>query len=290
MAKTNVDDQGKEIKKEWKLCWFCGKAESKGQKFSRCGKCVNLKLATPASYCSKACQEQDWERHKQYYKNIKNRPKSSLESVQLSPDECLIKQEYQDDEYIQLMIQSREAEVAGNQKLAHRLLEKAIKMTPENPCAHSNLAILYQKCNNSVGAINELLEVMRIAESGGPKLAVYENEQLNFWCHAVTEIFHICYQYEASCSLLTNTPEWMKDPKKQLEMSKSVCKEDPENPVCWLMCADACTKLGLLDEAIDKFLVAIEHADSQAMVERIRQEMEVVQLKREQQNSIKKEE
>ena len=46
-----------------KCCSFCGEAGE----LLKCEKCVSAMLATPAYYCSTACQEQDWLTHKRVH-------------------------------------------------------------------------------------------------------------------------------------------------------------------------------------------------------------------------------
>ena len=61
------------------VCGHCGKEESDGERFSRCAKCVQAKVPSPAVYCSKRCQELEWPTHKLWHRKhaaTLNAPKS----------------------------------------------------------------------------------------------------------------------------------------------------------------------------------------------------------------------
>jgi hypothetical protein len=54
-----VDDDGTP------KCAACGrKEESERDKFPVCGRCRQAKVARPAKYCSRECQQKDWPNHK----------------------------------------------------------------------------------------------------------------------------------------------------------------------------------------------------------------------------------
>lgn len=123
-------DSSTSSSKSWKQCWTCGAAETKSQKLMRCSKCLSNNVATPAYYCSRKCQEEDWVRHKEYHRKLKNEHKVFAFRGPTEPGRRFRESA---DEYNQLLLQSHQAQLGGNEKKARRLLEKAIKINPESP-------------------------------------------------------------------------------------------------------------------------------------------------------------
>ena len=68
-------------------CWGCAKHAAFGEgPFRRCGLCLELKLASPASFCSEACQAEHWPQHRAWHKLQKKRSKEVAECVARDPD------------------------------------------------------------------------------------------------------------------------------------------------------------------------------------------------------------
>lgn len=145
--------------KTWKLCWNCGKQGTSPEcgerggpdsRLLRCSKCLTLKIATPAHYCSKDCQMRDWERHKLYHTKEKNR-RLVPPSVEGSSDPGLSPR----DEVVDLINDGLQKISDADRVEARRLFQKAIKLDPDHPLAHSNLGCLYFESGNFKGMTEE---------------------------------------------------------------------------------------------------------------------------------------
>ena len=148
--------------KNWKSCWNCGKQGSQDCNLLRCSKCLALKIATPACYCCKDCQVQDWGRHKLYHKLQKST--AAMATLELrNPDDPGRSKEgppktpdgHPNAELNALIADGLHHWRSGDKVKARRLLEKAIKLNPNHPTAHCNLGSMFRESGNVEGMVKE---------------------------------------------------------------------------------------------------------------------------------------
>lgn len=156
-------------------------------------------------------------------------------------------------------------------KKARRLFEKAIKIDPENPVAHYNLANLFTSCNNPEGVIKEFEEVMRICDH----TESFAQAEV-FWSEAASSIYATCHD-DSSESALVDKPTWVTgDPSKLLEMAKRACQGAPDDYHVWFMRAGAAEAVGELGQASKFYRKGRDVSDSQEVKDSFTREIERV--------------
>jgi tetratricopeptide (TPR) repeat protein len=145
-------------------CACCGRKESDGVKFKRCGKCLDKQLI-PALFCSEGCHKKAWPEHKQWHRAQKKLHAEQLDQLQ-QPDKKADLSE-------QLDLTSRFAQQGdrASELLARGMLyldsqdyfkaaqqfRKCIELAPRLPEAYFNLGLAYERCNNDRQAFEMFL-------------------------------------------------------------------------------------------------------------------------------------
>jgi len=199
----------------------------------RCSKCHDLKLATPAYYCSKECQVADWERHKIFHKRMKSGKVAVINSE--APAHYDPTSEFQ-----KLIGDAIASHHAGDCLKARRLLEKAKKLKPGVPTPHVNLGTIYMGSGCYKDMVREYTETMHLTENyravpdSGVNPHTESGAYPQFWALAAADIFKTFRQHGAA---MTNVeiPDWMKDPDKLLATAERATKQRPEYWETWMM-------------------------------------------------------
>lgn len=127
----------------------------------QCQKYLDNNLATSAYYCSRENQTKDWPRHKVYHKIMKKQAKEPWSMVKEEDLAVLSVEEATDVKICEgLMKRCGQCMVQNNMKGAKRSLENAIKLDPENPLSHHNLAIIFSNAGHYIGAVREFNETI----------------------------------------------------------------------------------------------------------------------------------
>jgi tetratricopeptide (TPR) repeat protein len=226
--------------KSWKACWTCGARENDGSgtELLRCAKCKESKIATPAYYCSKDCQKKDWKRHKQYHRSIQekkdNATAGGFSRLTKEAEDALNDMTYEPEtDYDKLILTACRYNSEGNYKRERRSLEKAIKLQPELPIAHHNLAIVHCSSKNYKQAIDGYLETMRLVEAT-------ENPSADddmFWGRSAASVFSMLSRF-SECALIPK-PDWMHDSSKLIEIAMRAAGAVPDYNETWGMLGSA---------------------------------------------------
>ncbi|KAL3906203.1 MAG: hypothetical protein SGILL_009364 [Bacillariaceae sp.] len=221
-----------------RACWNCKKREMVGEdgtstrKLLNCTKCREMKVATPACYCSKECQIIDWKnRHQEFHRTLNKQRKNwkdanftvtdgvpvqvALEGSELNDSDSLIQQA------LQFMQQH-------DFKSAERSLKRAIKLNP-NDCglAHDHLGTVYTNCGNYHDAINHFLKGIDLVEGKS------DTQSKECWSHCVAGVFGLLTRRPECAGL--EKPDWMTNPGKLKGMACEVVKVHPQYPESWFM-------------------------------------------------------
>lgn len=153
------------LTKEWGrscnvACWGCETKPGEGERFMRCGLCVEKKFVA-CHFCSETCQRLHWPRHKKWHKKTEK-----LRDETLAIGNTKTYTDYDDDEPRPPTLPVTESEklVEAGRKLMHsnyhkaaRNFRKAIVLQPYAAHAHANLGIVLSR---SQAPISEVLPPM----------------------------------------------------------------------------------------------------------------------------------
>lgn len=233
-------------RKGWKRCWGCNTKESDTVKMLRCQKCLDMDHATPAYYCSRECQKEDWPRHKAFHKSMKKRAKQSSSMLKEEDLAALLSEgtDHDNTSYQGIMGKVGQCIVQKDMKGARRLLEKAIKRDPNNPLAHHNLATIYSNSGHYSGAVQEFIQTVLLIETGGMMCEPY----MEMWARSVVST-HAIYRDNGGALVGLPKPKFLVDEQVMLLCAKQASELVPSYNECWAMLALLSEKRGDLQES-----------------------------------------
>ncbi|KAL7539496.1 hypothetical protein ACHAWF_006423 [Thalassiosira exigua] len=235
-------------RKGWKRCWSCQAKESEGVKMLRCGRCSEVRHATPAYYCSKKCQADDWPRHKAFHKSVKLRAKQSSGMLKKEDLAGLAANPVVDDgdgTYSGLIRRAAQCTAQNDAKDARRMYEKAIKLEPSNPHAHHNLATIFANSGHVAGAVTEFIETVLLIESGGMMYDSY----LEIWARSVVST-HALFRDHGGALVHLNKPKFITNDDLMLKCARQASNIVPSYNECWAMLAGLAERRGEIDESV----------------------------------------
>jgi len=220
-----------------RCCWNCGVSPNSNPsvKLLCCARCKELKLAVYAYYCSAECQREDWKRrHKLYHQEIKDAKKTAVRNnfqpLSEETQAVLNDPDYvPDSDYASLLSLSAQCTEQGKHHKEKKLLKKAIKMEPNNPVAHHNLAICLSNSHEYEESVKEFSNAMRLVGAKPPKYA-NANE---IWARSAASIFAM-FTRRSECSCIQK-PIWMTDHKELELVAKRVVEVVPSFNEGWAM-------------------------------------------------------
>ena len=238
-------------RKAWKRCWGCNiKAENDGikVKMMQCQLCLDKKLATPAYYCSKKCQAGDWARHKVFHKSMKARAKASImlkdeDLASLSARGAGDKVD-EDTSYEGIMKSAGVCMIRNDLEGSRRLFRKAIKLDPDNPLAHHNLATVYSNSGHYVGAVNEFVQCVFLIESNGLMYEPY----MELWGRSVVST-HAIYRDHGAALVSVSKPRFLLDDERMQMCAKQASELVPSYNECFAMLALLAERRGSFGES-----------------------------------------
>jgi len=199
-------------------------------------------VATPACYCSADCQKKDWPRHKEYHRHLEHQAKQHKQAgfsvLKEGSFEAMANDENDCGDFEQLMMDSARCMAQGDNLKARRKLEKAVKLEPENPVGHHNLALLYGSSLNVQESVEQYAEAMMLIESRIITGARLTRDEEELWGRCAASIFA---SYQVSPAELSNVPKpsFMLDNKKLLGVAEQAAKFVPSYNEAWGMLGHA---------------------------------------------------
>lgn len=225
-------------RKAWKRCWGCNKKEDENGvkiKMMKCAKCLKEDFATPAYYCCKECQVGDWPRHRAFHKSMKERAKSARTMLKEEDVSALSAGEEglgADDSYEGLIQRAGQCLLQNDMNGARRLFTNAIKLNPDDPCAHHNLATLYSNSGHYVGAVKEFVGSVLLIESNG----LMHEPYMEMWARSVVST-HALYRDHGGALVGLTKPRFLVDDERMLMCAKQASELVPSYNECWAMLA-----------------------------------------------------
>ena len=254
-------------KKPWKRCWGCNAIESEEVKMMKCKRCGEYKLATPARYCSRQCQIDYWPRHGAYHKSMKKRLKESKSNFKEEDLAVLLSEgTIDDDSYEGVLRKAAKCQVQNDEKSAMHLYKKAIKIDPNNPLAHHNLATLYGHSGHYSGAIKEFTETILLIETGG-----LHEPYMELWARSVATT-HALYRDRGGSLLSIEKPKFLTNDEVMLKCAEQASKLVPTYNECWAMLAAASEKMGDLGKSKEFYKKAAEVSEKRGNKEKFARE------------------
>lgn len=224
-----------------RACWNCKSREMQKEdgtftrKLLNCTKCVELKLASPACYCSKECQVSDWQnRHRQFHKECKQQEKTRKKenfSYLSNEAKAILEQHSSGDtfgEFDTFMIKAAKALDDNDFESSVKYLKKAIKLQP-NDCApaHHNLGIVYYRCRDYTGSIKHYSKCMELTENTS------DAAMKQYWARSACTIFGMMKR-QSECAVMEK-PDWMTNPGSLKHVACQVVKIVPDYTEAWFM-------------------------------------------------------
>lgn len=256
-------------------CWSCGRtAGDSALTLSKCGKCRELKMATPAMYCSKDCQRKDWkERHKQFHRNSDVdrtfREESGFPSM--TDNTAAIVNDLNhvpSSEYERLMIEFSKND--DNPKKQVKLLRRAIALDSSCPDGPFNLALTYQRSRDFEQAIDFYLQAMRLSAMARNPSQV-SNE---IWARSAATVFPMLNSF-SECALIPK-PAWMTDPVRLVDVARSATMYAPSYNETWAMLGKALEQSDP-GQAVECYMKAVETSAGDVNREKFRAKAQLVQ-------------
>mmetsp|Transcript_10683 Transcript_10683/g.23639 ORF Transcript_10683/g.23639 Transcript_10683/m.23639 type:complete len:470 (+) Transcript_10683:237-1646(+) len=255
-------------RKGWKRCWGCNAKESDTVIMLRCQKCIDVGHATPAYYCCRKCQVEDWPRHKVFHKSMKKRAKQST-SIIKEEDLAALSSDGADDDntYMGMIRKSCQCTLQNDMKGARRWLEKAIKLDPENPLAHHNIATGFSNSGHYSGAVLEYIETVKLIETGDLMYDPY----MEMWARSVVST-HAIYRDYGGAVVSIPKPKFLVNKELMLKCAKQASEVVPSYNECWAMLANLAEHKGDLGESKKFYEKAANKSENQANRAKYRRE------------------
>jgi tetratricopeptide (TPR) repeat protein len=222
-----------------RVCWNCKKRDMVGddgfvtRQLKNCLLCVNLKVTSPACYCSAQCQKIDWKnRHKEWHQKFKEEKeeheKDNFSFVCKEASEMVLNEQFDGMDYKALMAQGVQAMENQDNERAAKLWKKAIEVQPDDCAnAHHNLAIVYYASKNYNDAVKHYTRCMEVAENKGDD----GNEML--WARSAASMFGMLTRF-GECAVLEK-PEWMQDQEQLKRVAMKVVRIVPDFTESWFL-------------------------------------------------------
>ena len=286
-----VNSNNRSAKKEWKRCWACNSKESNTVKMLRCSKCFELKFATPAYYCGTECQRNDWPRHKVFHRTMKEKAKhtSNVSFVKEEDKDILTSNNNDNDNdhdhdndqpssYEELLKQAAQCMERKDMKSARRKFEKAIKLDPDNPLAHHNIAIIFGDSGNYPGAVREYIETVRLIEmammahmmeeADGGVRGDPDDFAMELWARSVIST-HAIYRDNGGAVASVPRPKFLlEEDDDELELMMKCAKQAteivPGYNESWAMLARAHELRGTFSESVKFYKKAARKSEQEA--------------------------
>ena len=186
-------------------CSCCGATPDEGVLLQACAKCVELKVATPARYCSKECQTKDWPKHLCFHRKQKATQAQcstfSMRPVGLGPDESLL-----EGRYGKLIDEGLAHADNQDYRKAAKAYRKAILLDPEIPAAYYNFASALHRSNDKVESAE-----MFLAAAGRWQPQMRQSETAKkWWLRCVSSTFEL-RMGDPEVARKVHQPEWWND-------------------------------------------------------------------------------
>ena len=206
-----------------RLCWGCGTQEGQAATFKCCPKCRELKIIS-AYFCSDACFEANWKRHKKWHKQHAQVAKLNEDNAckDFNEEEKRSMREGGDPYYALIEKAISSLRASGNHSLAAKRLRRAIELCPDRSAAYHNLGMQLSESHDLQGAAAAFLQA-----------AERQSDTLGWqWADSVSLAFNKFCDLE-QCRDAPKPPWWTDE--GLLRVSKQVTAEGPAVWGGWYM-------------------------------------------------------
>lgn len=133
-----------------------------------------------------------------------------------------------------------------------RLWKKAIKLDPENPMAHHNLATLFSNSGHLSGAVREFTETILLIETG-----CMQRPYMEMWARSVAST-HALYRDNGGALVSIPKPKFLVNEEVMRKCAKQASELVPSYNECWAMLAAVAEQRGGFEESKKMFKKAAE--------------------------------
>ena len=220
------------------ICSACGRS---AVKLMRCKDCVDDKVASPASYCSKECQRRAWKEHKLWHATQRldvQHLQAHLATLGGVEEATLAKAEAEAaTEPARLLCRGRKLFFQKDLKGAAKCFQKVIQLQPDSALrasAHSLLGAVWSVSNEHLQATQSFLAAMELYPVGSfdwGESATHAWEariQLATTCTVANDIYCSCKR----CSELNRNiplPDWMRTPAAAKPVVEQMIRACPKH-------------------------------------------------------------
>ena len=213
-APPKIDDQ----------CAVCGAADVK---LLRCGRCVELKLASPAGYCSKQCQAAAWPKHKLFHRaarlNDQLTAQAGLNALQTDITLAVTSS----SDYLRLCTAAQQRRCESDYRAASKLLKKAIRLEPREPWGYYSLGYTTKGSGAGAEAIPLFVQAASLSEQAP------QSDRARFiWVAATTMLFCI---WDGPDATGQEYPAWLSDSVAKRSNSARCVEITPLRYSAWYM-------------------------------------------------------
>jgi len=202
--------------------------------WDRCVRCAELKL--PATYyCSPACQESHWPKHRQWHKAQKERAEEFRKGTADDHDRSLAEKAARDaertgNEYDKRCASAMALHVEGDYHAEAKVWRKMIKEWPDLPAPCHNLAVLMQRSSRLVEAAPMFLKAMELSDLGTKN-----------WAQAAAGTFEMLRNPDC---VEMSKPEWWNDEGLKALSAQVVAVAPEAVAACGMRAFVLCGSLG----------------------------------------------
>ena len=245
-------------------CSACGKQQVQ---LFRCALCVERMLAQTAKYCSTACQAKAWPAHKKSHKDTAellasqaeiNTMEQSINNNKQSLSDCLILCVVsKSSEYSELCEDALRHRHQANYSKAAKLLQKAIRLEPQEPWAFYSMGYLRQSCGEVVVAVEHFEQASKLCDA----LPCPTVDSRDLWVLAKTSVFNCWLHSSCESRIDTVYPAWIFDIAAKRRISASCFELQPDR-------FSSCRMRGevLLEECHRAFRAMVDAGSSQVEI------------------------
>jgi len=213
-APPKIDDQ----------CAVCGAADVK---LLRCGRCVELKLASPAGYCSKQCQAAAWPKHKLFHRaarlNDQLTAQAGLNALQTDITLAVTSS----SDYLRLCTAAQQRRCESDYRAASKLLKKAIRLEPREPWGYYSLGYTTKGSGAGAEAVPLFVQAASLSEQAP------QSDRARFiWVAATTMLFCI---WDGPDATGQEYPAWLSDSVAKRSISARCVEITPLRYSAWYM-------------------------------------------------------